>query len=127
MFQTHRLAACRRFRVVMETAMSNDLNERPSGLGGRGILAALVAGLAILGAAAGAEAGEGHGKKHHHHYYGPGYVKVPPGHVHYYAPAPVYYAPRPVVVYPAPVMYAPAYPVYGPPPGISLGVNLPLR
>lgn len=102
--------------------------KRPSGLNGRGVLAACVASMAVLGFAGGAEAGEGwkkgRGEYHAPGYYGPTYVKVPPGHVHYYAPAPVYYAPRPVVVYPAPVMYAPAYPVYGPP---SLNINIPLR
>ncbi len=108
--------------------MRDDLNKILSGLNGLGILAALVAGVAVLGAAASAEAGEGHGKKHRHYYYAPGYAAVPPGHVHYYAPAPVYYAPRPVVVYPAPVMYAPAYPVYGSPGGsVNLGISLPLR
>lgn len=101
----------------------------PSGLSGRGILAACVAGVAALSFAGGAEAGEGNGKKYRGYYapgyYGPAYVKVPPGHVHYYAPAPVYYAPRPVVMYPAPVMYGPVYPAYGPPPGVS--INIPLR
>ena len=67
------------------------------------------------------------GKKGRGYYapYAPYYVVAAPRPV-YYAPAPVYYAPRPppVVVYPAPVAYAPAY--YSPP-GISLGVNLPLR
>ncbi|MDP2334665.1 MAG: hypothetical protein Q8M19_28640 [Reyranella sp.] len=106
-----------------------DLNKLLSGLGGRGILAACVASVAILGLAGGAEAGDGWKKKGRGYYapgyYGPGYVKVPPGHVrYYYAPAPVYYAPRPVVVYPAPMMYAPAYPAYGPP-GVT--INLPLR
>ena len=107
--------------------MRDDLNKIPSGQKGRGILAALASGAAVLGAATVAEAGEGHGKKHrhHHYYYAPGYVAAPPGHVHYYTPAPVYYAPRPVAVYPAPMMYAPAYPVYGPPPGVS--INIPLR
>ncbi|MDP1966995.1 MAG: hypothetical protein Q8K93_32900 [Reyranella sp.] len=104
-----------------------DPNKLPSGVTGRAVLAIVAAGAAIVGAATVAEAGEGRGKKHHH-YYGSGYVKVPPGHVHYYAPAPFYYAPRPVVVYPAPVMYAPAYPVYGPPGGsVNLGISLPLR
>ncbi len=110
--------------------MRDDLNKLPSGLSGRGILTAFVAGLAALGAAASAEAGEGNGKKKGRYYYAPDYVAVPPGHVHYYAPAPVYYAPapRPVVVYPAPVMYAPAYPVYGSPGGsVNLGISLPLR
>jgi len=110
--------------------MRDDPNKFLTGLSGRGILAALAAGAALVGAAAGAEAGEGHGKKHrhHHHYYAPGYVMVPPGHVRYYAPAPV--------VYPAPVMYGPAYPAYdrsydrsyGPSGGsMSFGLNLPLH
>ena len=92
------------------------------------VIAGLV-GIATLGVAAGAQAGEGHGHgKHHHGYYAPQYVAVPPGHVHYYAPAPVYYvAPRPVMVYPAPVAYVPAYPVYAAPPGLNLNLNLPLR
>jgi hypothetical protein len=109
----------------MEAAMRDDLNKIWNGRKGPGIFAALVAGVAVLAAATGAEAGEGRGKKLGHYYYAPGYVAVPPGHVHYYAPAPVYYAPRPVAVYPAPVMYAPAYPVYSPPPGVS--INIPLR
>jgi hypothetical protein len=106
-----------------------DLNKLPRGLNGRGILAACVATVAVLGFAGGAEAGEGSWKKGKGYYapgyYGPAYVKVPPGHVHYYAPAPVYYAPRPVVMYPAPVMYGPVYPAYGPPPGVN--INIPLR
>jgi hypothetical protein len=114
----------------MEAAMRKDPNKFSMGL--RGILAALVGGAALVGAAAGAEAGEGHGKKHRHYYYAPGYVMVPPGHVHYYAPErPVVYAPRPVVVYPPPVVYAPAYPAYpayGPSGGsMSFGLNLPLN
>ena len=114
--------------------MRDDPNKFSIGLSGRGILAALVGGVALMGMAAGAEAGEGHGKKHrhHHYYYAPGYVAVPPGHVHYYAPErPVVYAPRPVVVYPPPVVYAPAYPSYpsyGPSGGsMSFGLNLPLN
>lgn len=113
--------------------MRDDLKKLPNrklvgGRNGRGILTALAAGAAVLGAAVGAEAGDGHGKKYRG-YYGPGYVMVPPGHV--YAPAPVYYAPRPVMVYPAPVMYAPAYPVYAAPyapvGSLNLGISLPLR
>lgn len=108
--------------------MRNVTTKLPSGLNGRGVLAAVAAGVAILGAAGGAEAGEGHGKKHRHYYYAPGYVAVPPGHVHYYAPAPIVYAPPPMVVYPAPVMYGPAYPAYGSPGGsVNLGISLPLR
>ncbi|MDP1747960.1 MAG: hypothetical protein Q8L22_00770 [Reyranella sp.] len=108
--------------------MRNIPNGLPSGLKGRGILAACVTGAAILGLAGVAEAGEGHGKKYRG-YYGPGYVMVPPGHVRYYAPAPVVYAvPAPVMVYPAPVAYVPAYPAYGYPGGsLSIGLNLPLR
>lgn len=92
----------------------------------------------VVGAAgvAGSAQADGWKKKgrHHHRYHGPSYVMVPPGHVRYYAPAPVIAAPvvvaptRPVVVYPEPVYAAPVYaaPVY-PAPGVSIGVNLPLR
>ena len=113
--------------------MRDDLNKLPNrklagGPTGRGILAAFAAGAAILGGAAGAEAGEG--KKYRGYYAPPGYVMVPPGHVHYYAPAPVVYA-QPVAVYPAPMMYAPAYPVYAAPyapvGSLNLGISLPLR
>ena len=98
----------------------------PSGLNGRGILAAGVATIAGPGLATAAEAGEGN---KYRGYYGQGYVMVPPGHVRYVAPAPVVYAvPAPVVVYPAPVAYVPAYPAYGYPGGnLSIGLNLPLR
>ncbi len=109
--------------------MRDVLNKLPSGPNGRGILAACVASVAVLGLATAAEAGDGwkDGWKKGRGYYAPGYVMVPPGHVRYYAPAPVVYA-QPVAVYPAPVMYAPAYPVYGPPVGsLSLGLTLPLR
>jgi hypothetical protein len=119
----------------MEAAMRDDLNGLPNrklagGLNGRGVLAAFAAGAAILGAAGSAEAGEGKGKKYRGYYAPPGYVMVPPGHVRYYAPAPVVYA-QPVAVYPAPVMYAPAYPVYAAPyapvGSLNLGISLPLR
>lgn len=53
---------------------------------------------------------------------------------HYYAPAPVVVVPGPVYVAPPPVMYAPPPVVYAPPvvapvpaPGLSIGVNIPLR
>jgi hypothetical protein len=111
----------------MEAAMRDDQNKFLVGLSGRGILAALIGGVALLGAAAGAQADEGHGKKHRHYYYAPGYVVVPPGHVHYYAPAPVVYAARPVVVYPEPVMYGPVYPAYGSPGSVNFNLSLPLR
>jgi hypothetical protein len=123
----------------MEAAMRDVPNELSSGtlqlgLFGRGILAVLVAGAAMVGGAFTAQAGDGNGKKFRG-YYAPGYVMVPPGHVYaaapvVYAPAPVVYA-NPVVVAPAPVMYAPAYPVYAspyPPVGsLNLGISLPLR
>ena len=115
--------------------MRDDLNKLPSlklagGLNGRGILAACVIGVAVLGLAGVAEAGEGNGKKYRGYYAPPGYVMVPPGHVRYYAPAPVVHA-QPIAVYPAPVMYAPAYPVYAAPyapvGSLNLGISLPLR
>ena len=115
--------------------MRDDLNELPNrklagGLNGRGILATFAASVAALGAAASAEAGEGKGKKYRGYYTPPGYVMVPPGHVRYYAPAPVVYA-QPIAVYPVPVMYAPAYPVYAAPyapvGSLNLGISLPLR
>ena len=87
-----------------------------------------IVGAAILTAATGAQAGEGHWK-HGRGHYAPYYVAVPPGHVRYYAPPPVVYAAPPMVVYPAPVVYAPAYPVYDGPasPSLNLGINIPLR
>ena len=86
------------------------------------MLAATAVGTAIALGATGAVAGDW---KKGPYVYGPPYAKVPPGHVRYYAPAPVVYAPPPVVVYPAPVAYAPVYPVYAPPAGVT--INLPLR
>lgn len=84
----------------------------------RGWWMAAIAGAAVLGAATGAEAGEGHWKKHHRYF-------VPPGHVYYAAPPPVYYyRPAPVVMYPEPVYVRP-YRYYSPAPSIS--VTLPLR
>jgi hypothetical protein len=56
-----------------------------------------------------------------HEYCGP-YVYRPRVYV---PPPPVYYAPPPVYYPPPPVYYAP--PAYVAPPGISLGVNIPLR
>jgi hypothetical protein len=92
----------------------------------RGWLKAGIISISALGVATGAQAGEGHWKKHkgdhgHHDYYAPRYVAVPPGHVHYYAP-------RPVVMYPAPMAYVPAYPVYAAPsyPGLNFNLNVPL-
>jgi hypothetical protein len=80
--------------------------------------AAAIAGAAVLAAAAGAEAGDGHWKKKHGRYF------VPLGHVYYVAPPPVYYyRPAPVVVYPEPV-YVPRYRYYREP---SLSVTIPLR
>jgi hypothetical protein len=86
--------------------------------------AAVVVGLAAIGAAGAAQAHDW--KKKHYYYYGsPGYVFAPSGYARYYAPAPVIYAaPPPVVVYPEPMAYAP---VYRPPGGINFNLNLPLR
>ncbi len=47
-------------------------------------------------------------------------------HVYYPRP-PVVYAPPPVVYAPPPVMYGYPPPVLAPVPGISIGVNIPLR
>lgn len=98
----------------------------------RGAIAVTVAGVATLAAAGTANAGNWKkGRGYYVPYGAPAYV-VTPAPV-YYAPAPVYYAPppRPVVVYPAPVAYTPApvytAPAYYAPPGVSIGVNLPLR
>lgn len=55
--------------------------------------------------------------------YGPRPVVRP--YVYYAPPPPVYYAPPPVYYPPPPVYYAP--PVYAPAPGVSIGVNIPLR
>lgn len=118
-----------------------DIKGLRSGSTWRGLIAATIAGAATLAAAGAANAGDWKKGRGYYSPYGPPvYVAVPPGHAHYYAPAPVYYAPapRPVVVYPAPVAYVPApvysAPVYsapayyGPPGGnVSLGINLPLR
>ena len=94
------------------------------------LLSAAIVGLGTLAAAGTAEAGGWKkGRGHYAPYYpAPVYVAVP--QVRYYTPPPVYYAPppQPVVVYPAPpVTYAPAYPAYYGQPGVSLGINLPLR
>lgn len=88
-----------------------------------------VAGVAALISAATPAMADGW-KKHHGHYYYEPYV-VAPGYVYggYYAPPPVVYAP-PAPMYveaPPPVIYAPPAPVYYAPPGLSLGINLPLR
>ena len=58
-----------------------------------------------------------------HYYAPPPVVVVPPRPVYVAPPPPVVYAPPPPVVYaPPPVVYAPA-----PAPGLSIGVNIPLR
>jgi hypothetical protein len=60
-------------------------------------------------------------------YVAPAPVYYRPYYAPYYAPQPVYYAPPPVY-YAPPVVYAPPYASFGyRAPGVSLGVNLPLR
>jgi hypothetical protein len=60
-------------------------------------------------------------RHHHHHHHHYKYYKPPKPRVYYYAP-PVYYAPPPPVYYaPPPAYYAPVQP------GVSLGINVPLR
>ncbi|MBX9943758.1 MAG: hypothetical protein K2Y40_06735 [Reyranella sp.] len=110
--------------------MRADLNKLRNAMSWKGALAIAVAGTAVVGSAADAQAD---GWKKSKGYYAPGYVVVPPGQVRYYAPAPVIYAaPPPVIVYPAPVMYAPAYPIYAAPyaapvGSLNFGITLPLR
>lgn len=83
---------------------------------------AVLAILALAGATAAAApalAGDrGHKNGHRHGYWGP------PGPAYYYAPPRAYYAPPPVYYAPPPVYYGPpAYAV----PGLSFGINIPLR
>ena len=108
--------------------MLEEMNKPRTAISWRAAIAAAVVATATLGATDAAEAHDWE-KRHRGP---PGYVVVPPGHVRYYAPAPVVYAvPAPMVVYPQPVayvplQYGPAY--YGPPVGsLSFGLTLPLR
>jgi len=109
--------------------MLEGVNRPRTAINWRGAVVAALVGTAVLGATGAAQAHDW--KKQRYYYYAqpgyyapPGYVVVPPGHVRYYAPAPVIYAaPPPVVVYPEPVVYGPAYG----PPSLNLGITLPLR
>ncbi|UYN95819.1 MAG: hypothetical protein KIT25_02390 [Enhydrobacter sp.] len=101
--------------------MRQDLGSNTSK--GRSWWTAVVAGVAVLGAAGAAEAGEGHWKKKHGRHF------VPPGHVYYVTPMqmyPYYMKPAPVVVYPEPVYVRPPprYYYYRQP---SINVTIPLR
>lgn len=93
----------------------------------QGWIGAALAGALVAGGAPIAEAGEDGWKKHRHHHhhgyapYGYYYAKPPkPPRAYYYAP-PVVYAPPPVA-YGPPAYYVPAQP-----PGINLGITVPLR
>ncbi|GEM_PF-1735302 len=94
------------------------------------IAAAVFGGMALAPTMVLADPPCGRGWRKHEacRYYGygvPTYVAPPPV---VYARPPVYYAPPPAVVYaPPPVVYAPPPVVYGPAPGLSIGVNIPLR
>jgi hypothetical protein len=122
---------------VTRKAVRPDMNKPDDRTNRQRWMMAGIVGAAILTAATGAQAGEGHWKhgwSHGRGYYAPyyrgyyapyyyaPYVTVPTGHVRYYAPPPV-------VVYPAPAVYAPTYPIYDGPayPSLNLGVNIPLR
>jgi hypothetical protein len=95
---------------------------------------AACAGVALLTAAPAARADGGWDhdgwRRHGHWEHGPrgpywarGYY--PPAVV--YAPPPVVYRPPAVVYAPPPVVYAPPPPVVYGLPGISLGINIPIR
>jgi hypothetical protein len=106
--------------------MGEELNKPRTAIYRRAAMVAAWVVSAVLGATGSAQA-DGW-KKKHHRYHAPGYVFVPPGHVRYYAPAPVIYAaPPPIVVYPQPMAYAPVYRDYAPsPPSLNLGLTVPL-
>jgi hypothetical protein len=93
------------------------------GIGGRRTgVAAVALALGLLGTAP-AFADPPWWHHHRHHGYGPGVVVTsPPPVVYGYAAPPVYYAPPP-----PPVYYAPPPPVVYSPPGVSLGVTIPIR
>ena len=101
---------------------------------------AVLAGTAMLGVAAGAQAHDGW-RNHNHGYYGNGYRHYAPRVVvratpvyygpRYYAPTyyDPYYAPAPAYYAPPPAYYAPAPAIYGRIPlghRSSLGFSLPL-
>src|SRR5882672_4266306 len=102
-----------------------------AGTGGRraGVAAAvaLALGVGLLGSAPAFADDDGWRHHHRHGYWGP-QAGVYYGAPAYAPPPPVYYAPPPRVYYapPPPVYYAPPPPVYSPP-GVSLGVTIPIR
>lgn len=110
-----------------------DVTSDPHKPGGKpvvryGWLSAALAGAMLAGAPV-AEAGDNGWKRgrghHHHHHHGPYYYKAPKAY--YYAP-PVVYGPPVVYAPPPPVYYAPPPAYYAPvQPGVSLGINVPLR
>ena len=79
--------------------------------------AACLIGLVALTAPAQADPPWERGRGHHHRWGPPPYRYYPPPA--YYYPPPIYYAPPPVY-------YAPPPPVYMAP-GLSFGLNIPLR
>jgi hypothetical protein len=127
MQKQHSMASGVFSRWLKEASMLSDVSKALTAINWRGAIVAGLVATTVLGVTGVAEAKDWK----RGHYYGPGYVFVPPGHMRYYAPAPVFYAaPPPVVVYPQPVAFVPAYPAYdyGAPLGsLSLGVTLPLR
>ena len=89
---------------------------------GRASAIIAIAGLALIGAGASAEARDaGHwGGGHWHGYYHAPHYAYHYGYGGWYRP--YYYAPPPVVVVPSP---PPAYGYYGPP-SLNFGLNVPL-
>lgn len=81
---------------------------------------AVLAGVAALSFAGGAQADPPWKRKHHHRYYDePEYVVVKP---RYRPPRTVYVVPEPVMVYPQPYSYGPSYP-----PSVNFNFSLPMR
>lgn len=93
------------------------------------IIAAVIAAGVLAPSMASADPPCGRGWRKHE--WCGGYVYGAPRHVPppvvYYARPPVVYAPPPVVYAPPPVMYGYPPPMVAPAPGLSIGVNIPLR
>lgn len=96
-------------------------------MNGRLAIAGLLAALVLAPTVADAGPHCGHGWRKHEYCGRYVYAPPPPPRV-YVARPPVYYAPPPPVYYapPPPVYYAPPA-VVAPVPGVSIGVNIPLR